>query len=70
METVLIFVSQVTIVIMEHMVEPGMDREVLEIIAMVVAKEGAMILVLMDAIILVAQDVELVAVIIVMEVVL
>ncbi|MCI7559379.1 MAG: hypothetical protein MSS76_04605 [Clostridium sp.] len=45
-----------------------MDREVLEIIAMAVAKEGAMILVLMDAIILVAQDAELVVVIIVLEV--
>ena len=68
METVLIFVSQVTIVIMEHMAEPGMDREVLEIIAMEIAKEGVRIPVLMDVIILVAQDVELVAVIIVMEV--
>lgn len=67
METVLIFVSQVTIVIMEHMAEPGMEREVLEIIAMAVAKEGARIPVLMDAIILVAQDAELVVVIIVLE---
>ena len=64
------FVSQATIVIMEHMVEPGMDRDLLAIIVMAVAQEGAMILVLIDAIILVAQDVELVAVIIVMEVVL
>ena len=68
METVLIFASQVTIVIMEHMAEPGMEREAKAMTAMAVAKEGAMILVLMDAIILVAQDVELVAVIIVMEV--
>ena len=68
METVLIFVSQVTIVIMEHMAEPGMEREAKAMTAMAVAKEDAMILVLMDAIILVAQDVELVAVIIVMEV--
>ena len=68
METVLIFASQVMMVIMEHMAEPGMDRDLLAIIAMAVAKEGVMILVLMDAIILVAPDVGLDAVIIVLAV--
>ena len=59
METVLIFASQVMMVIMGLLAGHGTDREVLEIIAMEIAKEGARILVPMDAFTLVAKDVEL-----------
>ena len=57
METVLIFASQVMMVIMGLLAGHGTDREVLEIIAMEIAKEGARIPVLMDAFILVVPDV-------------
>ena len=57
METVLIFASQVMMVIMGLLAGHGTDREVLEIIAMEIAKEGARIPVLMDVFILVAKDV-------------
>ena len=53
------FASQVMIVIMGLLAGHGMDWEVLEIIAMAVAQEDAMILVPMDAFTLVAKDVEL-----------
>ena len=59
--------SQVIMVIMETMAGPGTDRVLLVIIAMEIVKEDARILVLMDVIILVAQDVELAVVIAVLE---